>query len=195
MAWPKPPNPLKGNSSSSHTPGAALAWRPALLAIVGAIVAAPGRAFEWKEIADIILEFMPTTVSQLFASASSSVRAFSDASSVRAVSRNHLSAGIWGSVLAPADAEPEDDASAAFYCDACEKGFNSQSAFVTHKSSHISCSFPGCKFVGSRRVVADHASSYHRHRPSQTSQEVTAYIEARKKRYPTDANVGHDSSL
>jgi hypothetical protein len=139
--------------------------------------------------------FMPTTVSQLFAATSSSVRALSDVSSSRAVSRNHsncslVSAGIFGSVLAPVDAETEEDASTAFYCDACEKGFNSHSAFATHKSSHVSCTFAGCKFFGSRRVVADHVSSFHKHRPSQSSLEVAAYIEARKKKYPTDANVG-----
>jgi hypothetical protein len=138
---------------------------------------------------------MPTTVSQLFAATSSTVRAQSAGSSSPAVSRNNLnvslvSAGILGSVLAPADPQIEEDASTAFYCDACEKGFISHSAFATHKSSHVSCAFPGCKFFGSRRVVADHVSSYHKHRPSQSSDEVAAYIEARKKKYPTDANVG-----
>jgi len=138
---------------------------------------------------------MPTTVSQLFAATSSSVRALSDFSSSHAVLRNQsncslVSAGIFGSVLAPADTETEEETSTAFYCDACEKGFNSHSAFATHKSSHVSCTFVGCKFFGSRRVVADHVSSFHKHRPGQSSQEVATYIEARKKKYPTDANVG-----
>lgn len=137
---------------------------------------------------------MPTTVSQLFAATSSSVRAPSNASSSLAVSRCNfnsslISAGILGSVLAPADAEVEEDAHSAFYCDACEKGFNSHSAFATHKSSHVSCTFLGCKFSASRRVVADHVTSYHERLPSQSSQEVADYIEARKKKYPTDANV------
>ena len=137
---------------------------------------------------------MPTTVSQLFAATSSTVRAQSAGSSSPAVSRNNLnvslvSAGILGSVLAPADAEVEEDALSAYYCDACEKGFNSHSAFATHKSSHVSCTFLGCKFSASRRVVADHVTSYHKRLPSQSSQEVADYIEARKKKYPTDANV------
>ena len=139
---------------------------------------------------------MPTTVSQLFA-ATSSARALSNVSSSYAISSRTfdsslVSAGILGSVHASADAEPEEDASTAFFCDACEKGFNSHSAFTTHKSSHVSCTFHGCKFVGSRRVVSDHLSTYHKQRPSESSQEVAAYIEARKKKYPTDANVGFD---
>jgi hypothetical protein len=53
----------------------------------------------------------------------------------------------------------------------------------------VNCNFSGCKFIGSRRVVAEHVSSFHKHRPSESSLEVAAYIEARKKKYPTDANV------
>jgi hypothetical protein len=137
---------------------------------------------------------MPTTVSLLFAATSSSVRSLpiissSQTASTQDLNCSLLSAGILGSVLKPTDADLEEDASAAFYCDACEKGFSSHSAFATHRSSHVSCSFPGCKFVGSRRVVADHVSCFHKNRTSQSSHEVAAYIEARKNRYPTDANV------
>jgi hypothetical protein len=136
---------------------------------------------------------MPTSVSQLFAATSSSVRARSIFSTSIATSHDLngslAGAGILGSVIKVADDDLEGDFSSAFYCDACEKGFNSHSAFATHKSSHVSCSFPGCKFVGSRRVVADHVSGYHKSRSHQSSQEVSAYIEARKKKYPTDANV------
>jgi hypothetical protein len=134
-----------------------------------------------------------SAVSQLFAATSSSVRAMSNISSGHAASYNLncslVSAGILGSVLKPADADLEEDSSTSFYCDACEKGFNSHSSFATHRSSHVSCTFPGCKFVASRRIVADHVSVYHKNRPSQSSQEVAAYIEARKRKYPTDANV------
>jgi hypothetical protein len=136
---------------------------------------------------------MPTTVSQLFAATSSSGRALTSVSSRHAASNNLncslVSAGILGSVLKPTDADVEDDMSSAFYCDACEKGFTSHSAFATHKSSHVSCSFLGCKFVGSRRVVTDHFNCYHKNHTNQSSQEVASYIEARKKKYPTDANV------
>jgi hypothetical protein len=141
---------------------------------------------------------MPSTVSLLFA-ATSSARSLPIISSSHSASNQNLngsllSAGILGSVLKPTDADLEEDSSTAFYCDACEKGFNSHSAFTTHRSSHVSCSFSGCKFVGSRRVVADHVSCFHKNRTSQSSEEVAAYIEARKKRYPTDANVRFSST-
>jgi len=50
---------------------------------------------------------------------------------------------------------------AFFSCEACNLEFPSEHSYKAHISSHIGCSFPGCSFTASRKVVSGHYSSVH----------------------------------
>ena len=39
-----------------------------------------------------------------------------------------------------------------YYCEPCDKEFNSLSSFDAHKATHEACKHPGCVFTGSKKV-------------------------------------------
>ncbi|KNE70442.1 hypothetical protein AMAG_20117 [Allomyces macrogynus ATCC 38327] len=87
----------------------------------------------------------------------------------------------------------------SYECDACEKSFSSLDQYRTHTRTHVQCS--QCNFVASGRVVKQHEEDMHgigkeaKEIPSwckiklDTPEALAKWIEDRKKRYPTDANI------
>ncbi|KAJ3349069.1 hypothetical protein GGF32_005806 [Allomyces javanicus] len=87
----------------------------------------------------------------------------------------------------------------SYECDACEKSFSTLDQYRTHTRTHVQCS--QCKFAASGRVVKQHEEDMHgigkeaKEIPSwckvklDTPEALAKWIEDRKKRYPTDANI------
>ncbi|KAJ3370076.1 hypothetical protein GGF31_004693 [Allomyces arbusculus] len=87
----------------------------------------------------------------------------------------------------------------SYECDACEKSFSTLDQYRTHTRTHVQCS--QCKFAASGRVVKQHEEDMHgigkeaKEIPSwckiklDTPEALAKWIEDRKRRYPTDANI------
>jgi hypothetical protein len=79
-----------------------------------------------------------------------------------------------------------------FYCDPCQKGFNSKRIFDLHMAEHVYCSFPGCKFtcrVGKEWKMELHAASLHNRPDAPNLLDSEAYLSNRKGRFPTVETV------
>jgi len=90
---------------------------------------------------------------------------------------------------APQPKKPKE----TFFCDACERDFQQHSQFQEHIKSHVQCSAPGCAFSASKVVVQEHVERLHsvNRKPVvlESPEELSAYIQERKKKYPTDTNI------
>ncbi|KNE71281.1 hypothetical protein AMAG_15521 [Allomyces macrogynus ATCC 38327] len=89
----------------------------------------------------------------------------------------------------------------SYECDACEKSFSTLDQYRTHTSTHVKCS--QCTFAASGRVVKQHEEDMHgigggkdvKEIPRwckiklDTPEALAKWIEDRKRRYPTDANI------
>jgi hypothetical protein len=74
-----------------------------------------------------------------------------------------------------------------FYCDPCQKGFNSRRLFEEHMGDHIYCEYPGCKFTCRKAKewkMEIHVSSLHNRPDAPNLADTEAYLSSRKKRFP-----------
>ncbi|KAJ3178950.1 nuclear fragile X mental retardation protein interacting protein 1 [Geranomyces variabilis] len=88
------------------------------------------------------------------------------------------------------------DHPARFHCEGCDKNFHIESQYRTHCETHVKCDH--CDFRASQRVVRTHAETAHAEilesaKPAyvskDTPEEIAQWIAARKKKYPTEANI------
>lgn len=104
--------------------------------------------------------------------------------------------------------KPQND---SFHCDSCEISFQTESAFMSHRASHVKCTT--CEFTASKKIVCAHFQSAHgkfagRGLKTVTIQipgskynqqfkicvgnhpdDIQAWIEERRKKFPTRANI------
>jgi hypothetical protein len=78
-----------------------------------------------------------------------------------------------------------------YSCDSCEKTFHNKVQYETHLSTHIKCPFPECTFTACHRVIKLHkfVHSIPNYGKRETPEEIAKYIEERKRKYPTKANI------
>ncbi|KAJ3304244.1 hypothetical protein HDV03_002981 [Kappamyces sp. JEL0829] len=88
-----------------------------------------------------------------------------------------------------------------YRCNSCNKDLPSQVMYQAHVSAHKKC--PYCPFEALNKQLSQHMAKVHGDEgevpepvaihvpvnPNETPEEIAAWIEARKKRYPTDANI------
>ncbi|KAI9095894.1 hypothetical protein DFS34DRAFT_695506 [Phlyctochytrium arcticum] len=82
-----------------------------------------------------------------------------------------------------------------YRCDTCEKSFAHPKQFETHNATHTTCS--QCDFVASKKVVRLHEEECHALVDGvkkvfvslDTPEQIAEWIDARKKKYPTDENI------
>mmetsp|Transcript_67899 Transcript_67899/g.159776 ORF Transcript_67899/g.159776 Transcript_67899/m.159776 type:complete len:214 (-) Transcript_67899:231-872(-) len=79
-----------------------------------------------------------------------------------------------------------------FVCDACDKEFSTERLYQAHINSHVVCPTPGCGFAALRAIVTEHRESAHtslKKTNLESAEEIQAWIAARKKNWPSKANV------
>lgn len=82
-----------------------------------------------------------------------------------------------------------------FWCEPCDRDFNSEDLLQGHKSEHQKCRIDGCKFEGHELIVSKHIQMQHstglyeRLKNLETPEDILKWREERKKRYPTTANI------
>ncbi|KAF7728324.1 nuclear fragile X mental retardation protein interacting protein 1 [Apophysomyces ossiformis] len=95
---------------------------------------------------------------------------------------------------------PDQAQASGSYC--CNRWYKSSTALVNHQKQHISC--PDCEFVGVKYLVQQHEETEHgkpgkKRKPDgvvpsnapkiDTPEELAAWIEARKRNWPSQANI------
>ncbi|KAK2580181.1 hypothetical protein KPH14_012447 [Odynerus spinipes] len=106
--------------------------------------------------------------------------------------------------LYPYDEEPYDqrdenyessDEDKQYYCEVCDKEFPSDDILSQHISTHKLCGIDGCTFSAHPLLVEKHISMQHstglyqRMKNLSTPEDIQKWIEERKRRYPTKANI------
>lgn len=117
-------------------------------------------------------------------------------------------AAAFAGAEAPAPAPAPAAHQAAWRCGACDKDFSAQSAFDAHIKCHETCTFAGCGFEASPKVLAAHYESAHGRFSGQgyrtidvegqrfrvlvgtDPEEVRQWREERRKRFPKDKGKG-----
>ncbi|CAM6103892.1 unnamed protein product [Calypogeia fissa] len=88
----------------------------------------------------------------------------------------------------------------ALRCEACDRTFKNAQQFSAHNNTHVKCDVEGCSFEASGRVVKDHKQSAHdnsasdpqvrsKFKSKENEEEISRWIEERRKHYPTAANI------
>lgn len=81
------------------------------------------------------------------------------------------------------------------FCDTCDREFDSYYQYQTHMSQHRVCGLDGCTFTAHEKIVDKHimlqhsTGLYDKIRNVNTPEDITRWIEERKKRYPSKENV------
>ncbi|XP_070538097.1 FMR1-interacting protein NUFIP1-like [Ptychodera flava] len=90
--------------------------------------------------------------------------------------------------------KPKKEQVLPFYCESCDRGFKTQEKIDEHKKEHVKCKGPECKFEAHWKVVRIHFQ--HQHGPGskkigrlETKEEIAKWREARRKNFPTAANI------
>ena len=97
--------------------------------------------------------------------------------------------------------------SSLYYCESCDKEFNTKGSYDAHCANHEQCRHPDCTFSGTKRVVIAHYHSKHgqfsgtgykvievegqkfRVLLGTSPEEVEQWREERRKKFPTAANT------
>lgn len=78
-------------------------------------------------------------------------------------------------------------------CDACHKVFPKKKTLDAHLECHVQCSYDGCSFEASSKVLKFHWNQFHASGKVKikldTPEEIAKWREERKRKYPTVANV------
>ncbi|XP_013115269.2 FMR1-interacting protein NUFIP1 [Stomoxys calcitrans] len=81
------------------------------------------------------------------------------------------------------------------YCEPCEMELGSLEDFKQHRAQHEKCPVDGCQYRGHPTVMDKHVSALHasglfdKFKKLSTPEEIAAWREERRKKYPTVANV------
>lgn len=81
------------------------------------------------------------------------------------------------------------------YCEPCEQEFYSIDDLKRHRAQHEKCPVVGCTFRGHPSIMDKHINALHasglfeKFKKLSTPEEIAAWREERRKRYPTLANV------
>ncbi|XP_015117203.1 nuclear fragile X mental retardation-interacting protein 1 [Diachasma alloeum] len=86
----------------------------------------------------------------------------------------------------------EDD---SYYCEICDRDFQTEKLLNDHKSTHRVCGIDGCTFSAHPKLVEKHITMqhctglYHRMKNMKTPEEIENWIAERKRKYPTKSNI------
>lgn len=82
-----------------------------------------------------------------------------------------------------------------FYCDTCDRGWQTQEELIKHQSEHETCGRDGCTFQAHPKIVQKHIQLQHltglykRITFSYDPEEIQKWIAERKRRFPTAENI------
>ncbi|CAG9577790.1 conserved hypothetical protein [Leishmania major strain Friedlin] len=88
-----------------------------------------------------------------------------------------------------APAARKDD---ALYCDACQREFATQEKYEAHMETHMYCTVAGCRFTcrkGKPWRMEEHMELLHNRPDAPNLVDTNAYLEQRKRRFPTQDAV------
>ncbi|CAC9507378.1 conserved hypothetical protein [Leishmania infantum JPCM5] len=88
-----------------------------------------------------------------------------------------------------APAARKDD---ALYCDACQREFATQEKYEAHMDTHMYCTVAGCRFTcrkGKPWRMEEHIELLHNRPDAPNLVDMNAYLEQRKRRFPTQDAV------
>lgn len=91
--------------------------------------------------------------------------------------------------------EPSTENTETFYCEACDRDFFPQFKYLEHMSQHKTCNIDGCKFTAHEKIIAVHVRMQHssglydKIRNIESPEDIAAWIEQRKKRFPSKENI------
>ncbi|KAI8822601.1 uncharacterized protein EV422DRAFT_524684 [Fimicolochytrium jonesii] len=102
---------------------------------------------------------------------------------------------LGSAAMEPYTAAAQTKPPAPFSCENCEKTFEVESQYRTHCKQHVKCS--ECEFEASKKVVRGHEEEVHAivdgvkrtFVSKDTPEEIAQWIQERKKKYPTEANI------
>ena len=102
-------------------------------------------------------------------------------------------------VSGPPSEKKEEYVSNDYFCDACEKDFKLYAHYEAHLATHVPCSFPGCVFYASQRIVKEHYANTHvgagslndkkRMANFDSPEEIEKWREARRRNWPSATNI------
>ncbi|CAH2066782.1 unnamed protein product, partial [Iphiclides podalirius] len=82
-----------------------------------------------------------------------------------------------------------------FWCETCDKGFQTLQILDHHKSQHQKCNIDGCQFVAHPKVITKHIQMQHstglykKIANLNNPEDIQKWREERKRRYPTKENI------
>ncbi|VVD01820.1 unnamed protein product, partial [Leptidea sinapis] len=82
-----------------------------------------------------------------------------------------------------------------FWCETCDKGFNTKKMLEGHQARHQKCNIDGCQFVAHPNIITKHIQMQHstglykKIANLNNPEEIKKWREERKKKYPTLKNV------
>lgn len=80
----------------------------------------------------------------------------------------------------------------ALYCDACQREFATQEKYEAHMDTHMYCTVAGCRFTcrkGKPWRMEEHMELLHNRPDAPNLVDTNAYLEQRKRRFPTQDAV------
>lgn len=89
----------------------------------------------------------------------------------------------------------------AFYCDVCDRGFQTDEKLKEHVDGHQKCKEEGCSYVAAPKLVQLHVKNHHYTGLAkkiwnvESEEDILKWIAERKKNFPTAANVEMKKSL
>lgn len=89
----------------------------------------------------------------------------------------------------------EEHGGGHFFCETCDRSFQTIDILQEHKSEHQKCGIDGCKFIGHPLVVTKHIQMQHssgffeKIKNLNTPEEIDKWRAERRKKYPTKENV------
>ncbi|XP_013181043.1 PREDICTED: nuclear fragile X mental retardation-interacting protein 1 [Papilio xuthus] len=82
-----------------------------------------------------------------------------------------------------------------FWCETCDKGFQTLNILENHKSQHQKCNIDGCQFVAHPKIITKHIQMQHstglykKISKLNNPEEIRKWREERKLKYPTKKNI------
>ncbi|KAG5473718.1 hypothetical protein LSCM1_04348 [Leishmania martiniquensis] len=81
---------------------------------------------------------------------------------------------------------------AALYCDACQREFATREKYAAHMDTHMYCTVAGCRFTCRKEKpwrMEEHMELLHNRPDAPNLVDTSAYLEQRKRRFPTQDAV------
>ncbi|CAJ1029435.1 Zinc knuckle, putative [Leishmania lindenbergi] len=87
---------------------------------------------------------------------------------------------------------PASRKDAALYCDACQREFATEEKYAAHMDTHVYCTVAGCRFTCRKSKpwrMEEHMELLHNRPDAPNLVDTSAYLEQRKRRFPTQDAV------